>query len=117
MNSTPEEKQNDQTQKKTIGGGINQGIKVINNLVGGGFKNPFGKISSRVVTQTALRGFFTFLVGPVFPIVIALIAIFVFTLIIVGLGGAPSSEQNNQTANVVPTKTTTSTITPIPVEP
>lgn len=116
MNPTLEEKQNDQAQGKQSGGGVNRGINTINNLMG--FKNPFGKIGSRVIVQTALRGFAAFLAGPGFPIAVALGFVLLFTIIIVmGFGGAPPSEINNQATNVTPAETITPTITLVPAEP
>lgn len=116
MDPTLEEKQSDQAQKKQSGGGISRGINSINNL--GRFKNPFGKIGSRVIAQTALRGFAAFLAGTGFPIAVALGLVLLFTIIIVmGFGGAPPSELNNQAANVAPAKTITPAITLGPAEP
>lgn len=106
MDPTLEEKQNDQTQKEQLGGGINRGINTINKLARGGLKNPLGKVGQRIVVQTVLRGFAAFLAGPGLPIVIAIASVLVFTFIIVGFGGAPPSEINNQSTNP--------TITPIP---
>lgn len=116
MNPTLEEKQNDQAQEKQPGGGISRGINSINNL--GRLKNPFGKIGSRVIAQTALRGFTAFLAGQGFPIMVALGLVLLFTIIIImGFGGAPPSEMNNQTTNVAPTETITPTATLVPAEP
>lgn len=117
MDPTLEEKQNDQSQNKQSGQGIiSRGINSINNLKGANklFSNPLRKIGSRVVAQTALRGFAAFLAGPGLPIAVALGLVLLFTIIIVmGFGGAPSSEPNSQTTNVPPTKT----ITPTPAVP
>lgn len=91
------------------GGGINRGINTINNLARAsrGFPNPLGKVGSRVVAQTALRGFAAFLAGPGFPIAITLGLVLFFVLIIImGFGAAPPSETNNQSPNP--------TITPAP---
>lgn len=116
MNPALEEKQNDQAQEKQAGGGISRGINSINNL--GRLKNPFGKIGSRAIAQTALRGFTAFLAGQGFPIVVALGLVLLFTMIIImGFGGAPISELNNQTTNVTPTETITPTTTLVPAEP
>lgn len=91
MDPTSEEKQNNQNQEKQSGGGLNHGINTINNLVG--LKNPFGKIGSRVATQTVLKGFSAFLASPVgLPILITIAAVFIFTIIIMGFGGVPFSE-------------------------
>ena len=81
-------------------GGINRGINTINNFARMGFRNPFGKIGQRVVGQTALRGltaFFSSFSGVWVPIAITLVLVFVFTLIIVGFGGAPPLETSVQT--------------------
>lgn len=118
MDPTLEEKQSDQPQQKqSKEGTINQGINAINNLVRArrGFTNPLGEIGSRVVVQTALRGFAAFLAGPGLPIALALGAILFFTIIIVvGLGGVPSSESNIQAPADVPTLTPP---TPSPAAP
>ena len=114
MSPTLEEKQNDQTQEEQKRQGIiSRGINSVNNLRGANrlFSNPFGRIGSRVVAQTALRGFAAFLTGPGLPIVIAIALVFVFTFIIVGFGGAPPSETSVQAPPAVPTPT----ITPTPV--
>jgi hypothetical protein len=76
------------------GRGIN-----INNFMGRGFKNLFGKSGSKAVVQTALRGFSAFLTGPGLPIAIALILVVLFTIMIVGFGGVPMSTPDNQTTN------------------
>ena len=111
MDPTREEKQNEPPQQKSgAEGRISQGINAINKLAGGGFKNPLGGIGSKVVAQTALRGFVAFLAGPGFPIAITLGLVLFFVLIIImGFGGAPSSEPNGQTANITPTETPTPT--------
>ena len=112
MDPTLEEKQSDQPQqKRSAEGSISQGINTINKLAGGGFKNPLGGIGSRVVAQTALRGFAAFLAGPGLPIAIAIISVFIFTFIIVEFGGAPGS-QTNQSANPTPAETVTPTPAP-----
>jgi hypothetical protein len=111
MDPTLEEKQNElPQQKRSTEGTISQGINTINNLARArrGFSNPFGKVGSRVVAQTALRGFAAFLAGPGLPIAIAIISVFIFTFIIVGFGGAPVS-QTNQSANPTPAETVTPT--------
>lgn len=116
MNPALEEKQNDQAQGKQTGGGISRGINSINNL--GRLKNPFGKIGSRAVAQIALRGFAAFLAGSGFPIMVALGLVLLFTIIIImGFGGAPPSEQNDQITNLVPMETIAPTITQTLVEP
>lgn len=110
MDPTLEEKQNDQTQNKQSGQGIiSRGINSFNSLRGANrlLSNPLGKIGSRVVAQAAVRGFAAFLAGPGFPIAITIIAVFVFTFIIVGFGGAPPSETNVQAPQTVPTLTPT----------
>lgn len=90
MGPMPEEKQNDQTQERQRQGIISHGIG--------------SKIASRVVVQTALRGFAAFVAGPGLPIAIAIVSVFVFTLIIVlGFGGAPLSEMNVQAPPTAPT--------------
>lgn len=104
MDPTLEEKQSDQTQEKKSGGGIGQGINAINNLMGGGIKNPFGKIGLKVATQTTLRGFAAFLASPAgLPILITIVLVIVFTVVIMGFGGAPAIE---------PTQVQTPTPTP-----
>jgi hypothetical protein len=50
--------QNNQSQEKQSEGRISQGINAVNNLVGGGIKNPFGKIGSRVAVQAATKATF-----------------------------------------------------------
>lgn len=93
MDPAPQEKQKDQVQEKHSEGGIGQGINVINNLMGGGIKNPFGKIGSKVASQTALRGFAAFLASPAgLPILIAIALVVVFTVIVMGFGGVPAIE-------------------------
>ena len=105
MDPTTEEKQNDQAQEKRSGGGIGQGINAINKLVRGELKNPLGKIGSRVALQTALRGLSAFLASPAgLPILIAMMLVVVFTIIIVGFGGTPPLESNNQAVNAPPTE-------------
>lgn len=85
------------------GGGINRGINTINNLARRGFPNPLGKIGSRIVAQTALRGFAAFLAGPGLPIVIAIVSVFVFTLImVVGFGGGVPSIAPAETPTPTP---------------
>ncbi len=123
MDPTLEEKQKElPQQKRSTEGTISQGINTINNLARArlGFTNPLGKIGSRVVAQTALRGFAAFLAGPGLPIVIALGFVLLFTIIIImGFGGVPPSETNTQasslnstaTQSAIPTKTI---ITPTP---
>jgi hypothetical protein len=103
MSPTPEEKQNSASQQKDSGGEkFGQGINLINDVARGGLKNPFGKIGSRTamraIGQTALRGFAAFLAGPLLPVTIALISIFVLTFIIVflGGGGVPNLDTSNQ---------------------
>lgn len=91
-----EEKQDDQIQEKQKKQGIiSRGINSVNNLRGANrlFSNPLGRIGSRVVAQTALRGFTAFLTGPGLPVVIAIIVVFFFTFIIVGFGGAPPASE------------------------
>ena len=119
MDPTQEKNQNDQPQEKQSGG-IGRGINTINKLARGGIKNPLGKIGSRVVTQTALMGLRAFLAGPGLPVLVALGAILFFTIIIImGIGGAPSSETNTQGSNLNPTATqstipTETILTPTP---
>lgn len=95
MDPILEEKQNETPQQKPLSqGSISRGINAINNLqqMGSNLPNPFGKISQRVVVQTALRSFAAFLLGPGLPVMIALVFVFIFTLIIViAFGGVPSS--------------------------
>jgi len=115
MDPTLEEKQNELAQqKRSTEGTISQGINTINNLAraGRGFTNPLGTVGSRVVAQTALRGFAAFLAGPGLPIVIVVVFVLVFTFIIVGFGAAPSSELNGQATNITPTETIMPTIAP-----
>lgn len=95
------------SSSRSSGGGISRGINNINSFARRGFSNPLGKVGQRVIGQTALRGFAAFLAGPGLPIVIAVVLVFIFTFIIVGFGGAPSSEQNSQTTNITPTETIT----------
>lgn len=103
MDPAPEEKQNDQTQEKKSGGGIGQGINVINNLMSAGIKNPFGKIGSKVAAQTALRGFAAFLASPAgLPILITIVLVVVFTVVVMSFGGAPAIE-STQTQTPTPT--------------
>lgn len=114
MDPTLEEKQNEQVQREQSGGGIGRGINAINKLARQGLKNPLGKIGSRVVAQTALRGFAAFLAGPGLPISLALGAILLFTIIIVmGFGGALPSETNTQGHNLIPTATQSPTPTEV----
>lgn len=116
MDPTLEEKQNDQPQEKQRQGIISRGINSFNNLRGANrlLSNPLGRIGTRVVLQAGLRGFAAFLAGPGLPIAIAIASVFIFTLIIVlGFGGAPSSETNVQAPQASPA------LTPIafPAEP
>lgn len=96
MEPTLEEQQEDSSQKQQQRQGIlSRGINTLNNLRGANrlFSNPVGRIGSRIAIQTAARGFAAFLAGPGLPIAIAIIAVFIFTFIIVGFGGGvPSSE-------------------------
>lgn len=126
MDPTLEEKQNElPQQKRSTEGTISQGINTINNLARArrGFTNPLGKVGQGVVQQAALRGFAAFLAGSGLPVAIALGLVLLFTVIIVmGFGGAPSSETNNQGLNLSPTATQSATptkiiITPAPAEP
>jgi CBS domain containing-hemolysin-like protein len=115
MDPTLGEKQNDQAQEKQSEQGIiSRGINSINNLRGANrlLSKPISRIGSRVVLQTGLRGLAAFLAGPGLPIAVAIISVFVFTLIIVGFGGAPPSETSIQAPpSVSPTQ---APITPTP---
>lgn len=100
MDPTLGEKQEGQFQEKQSRGGFGQGIKTINNLVGGKFRNPlgFGKIGSKAATQAVLRGFSALLTSQVaLPILITIALIIIFTVIIVGFGGIPFSGPDSQT--------------------
>lgn len=114
MDPTLGEKQNDQAQERR--GIISRGINSFNSLRGANrlFSNPFGKIGSRVATQTALRDFAALLAGPGLPVAIALGLVLLFTVIIImGFGGAPPFETSIQTPTV-PIAEPTKLITPTP---
>lgn len=103
MDPTLEERQANQTQEKKSGQGI----------IGRGI----GRIGTRVVTQTALRGFSALLASQVgLPILIAIASIVVFTIVIVGFGGAPG-DPSSQTSVQAPSAETTPTPTPTPAAP
>lgn len=106
MDPTLGEQQEDSSSQKQQQrqGILSRGINTLNNLRGANrlLSNPLGKIGSRVAAQTALRGLTAFLgstSGVWIPIAIAILSVFVFTLIIVGFGGAPPSATNDQSAN------------------
>jgi hypothetical protein len=68
--------QDGQTQENKPGGGFTQGINGLNNLVGRGFKNPFGKFSSGFVKKT-LSAFARFLAAHLWTLVVALVPVIV----------------------------------------
>lgn len=77
--------------------------------------SPIRGIGSRVITQTALRGFSALLASQVgLPILIAIVLILVFTFIIVGFGAAPLSGTTTQSIGPTIVPTETSTPTPVP---
>jgi hypothetical protein len=112
MDPILDERQNDQPQEKQSRQGTNRLLS-----------SPIRGISSRVITQAALRGFSALLASQVgLPILIAVVLILVFTFIIVGFGGGiPPSETNIQGSNLSPTPTQipipTETITPTQTAP
>lgn len=86
--------------RRASGGRINRGINSINKLMRGGIKNPFGKLVGP--RATLLRGFAAFLAGPGFPIVVALVSVFVLTFIIIMFGGAPLPNPSIPTGDMSP---------------
>lgn len=96
MAVTMENNQSQQENKKQ--GGLGQGtINTINNFPLRGFGRPF--LGQRVATGVALRGATGFFAAnPWFWGILGIILLIViFTAGIVGFGGFPASEQNNQT--------------------
>lgn len=109
------------TQSPT--GGIGRGINAVNKLTGQELGNPLEKIGSKLAQQAVTKGITSFLgatAGVWIPVVIAIVSVLVFTFIVVGFGGVPSSEPNGQTTNVNPTETITptnvATQTPTPTQ-
>ncbi len=124
MDPALEEKQNNESQQKKPAG--ESAINTINNLAGARrlLKSPLGKVGSRVVLQAGIRGLSAFLLSPAGLVLIAITTILIFTVIVIlGSGGAPTSEINNQVVNPTPIETTipsitpTETISPTPVAP
>lgn len=114
MDPLLEEKQNNQPQQKRPTG--ESTINTINNLAGARnlFKNPLGKIGSKVVLQVGTRTLSAFLASPPGLVLIVIAVIFISTIIIiVGFGSAPASE------TIIPTiePTQTETVTPTPAGP
>lgn len=96
MDPTLEDKQNDQAREKQSGGGFNQGINAINNLVG--FKNPFGKIGSKVAVQAGSKIAAFLFTTPAGWVTIGIVVIVVITLVIViSLGAPPTATDTNAT--------------------
>lgn len=102
-----------QLSGRQSGGRFNRGINTINRLARGGIKNPFGKIATRAVVQTGLRGLIASMGPTLIPILITLIAVVSFTVFIVGFGGAPGAPPSQTTIQTPPTETT-ETATPTP---
>lgn len=104
MDPTPGDKQNDQTQEKQSGGGINRGINAVNNLMG--FKNPFGKIGSKAAAQAGSRIAAFLFTTPAGWVTIGIAVVVVITLVIVLSLGAPPTETNiNAAQTEFPTPT------------
>lgn len=112
MDPTLEEKQNNQPQqKRSTEGTISQGINAINNLARArrGLQNPLGKVGTRIAAQIATKGrLLAFLTSPAGLVLVVTIVVLVFTFIlIIGFGGAPSSETISPTNEIAPTETPT----------
>jgi hypothetical protein len=74
-----------------------KGINALNNLMRGGIKNPLGKFG----TNAAMKGLLAFLTSNpwVLGIIITLVVVVVFTFVIVGFGGVPSTQIDAQSAD------------------
>ncbi len=103
MDPTPDNNTSQKENQKR--GPISQAL----DLIGGGFKNPLGKIFPKAAGQTALRGFAAFLaanpwVWLVLGIVILVIVVFV--IVFSGAsGGVPGAPTLEPTPTIGPTQT------------
>lgn len=99
------QEQNEPQQGQSSGGFFSQGVNAINGLARrqGGIPNPFGKIGTKVVLQAGRSLLVTMLTNPIF---LAVLTVFVFTLILVFVfaPGAPGliPEASNQMPTITP---------------
>ncbi|OGH24217.1 MAG: hypothetical protein A3B47_04285 [Candidatus Levybacteria bacterium RIFCSPLOWO2_01_FULL_39_24] len=96
MDPTLEERQNNQEQEKKSGGGISQGINALNNLRG--LRNLSGKTGlksaaqvGRLAAQGAAR-FGAFLFTPTGLVVLTVAIVFIGTVAVIFLLGAPPTQ-------------------------